>query len=169
MFRPKEPIDWSSVWPDLLQGIGAGLLHYDDSRLAQAALLGLEAFDAAQARRRWQEPEMDAENHEQRARTPLWPGMSAAELAAFQRLSPEDQDAFRQEVAESDLPADSRDYEYRSFPGSRGHNRGKPDLRTVPLPFRPQPLSPSPFADWPLGAILPLERDGRLNIPTLRR
>lgn len=165
----KDPVDWPSVWADLLRGVGRGLLHYDGSRLAQAALMGLDIFDEAQAQRKSQETETGAEDRQHEIEVPPLPDMSAAELAEFQRLSPEDQDAFRHEAAESGLPADLRIHEYRPLPGNGHYNYGDSGFPTVARPIRRWPLSPSPFAGWPLEAVLPFAQDGRLNVPTLRR
>jgi len=169
MLGTTDPVDWPSVWADLLRGFGRGLLHYDGSRLAQAALMGLDVFDQAQAQRTSQRPESNKDDHEQYASMLLWPGMTAAELAAFQRSSPEQQSAISQEAEEAGLSADLPDHGYRSLPNHSGHSRRSPGLGIVPDPYRQRPLSPSPFAGWPLEAILPFTRDGRLNIPTLRR
>lgn len=146
MFRPNDSVDWPGLWADLLQGIGAGLLQNDGSRLAQAALMGLDVFDAAQerrGRRKSGERDPSGEHREQRATTLPWPDMSGAELAAFQRLSPEERRAFQAEIAEAGLKGD--------------------------LPVRRPPASASPFDGWSLEEILPFGRDGRLNIPPFRR
>lgn len=174
MFRPDDTIDWHSLWADLLQGVGAGLLQHDGSRLAQAALMGLDAFDAAQERRgRWKrrEPDTGPEHREQYTNPLPWPDMSAAEIAAFQRLSPEERTAFEAEMAEvgpeGDPPADA----YHSPARDGGQVPQDPEafFGSAPRPVRRPPASANPFEDRSLEAILPFGRDGRLNIPIFRR
>jgi hypothetical protein len=166
MFRqkdPTDPIDWPALWADLLQGAGAGLLHYDGSRLAQAALLGLEAFDAAQERREKRNPpESDevAEHGEEQPDALARPDLSPEERAAYLRSSPEERLAFDEEMAEL-----SRGDE----PGQPMRSRPAPAIGRVPTLPRRQPLSVSPFEDWPLNAVLPFGPGGRLDLPTDRR
>ena len=96
-----DAFDWHNLWADLLQGVGAGLLHNDGSRLAQSALAGLDAFDLARERRERRKAGK-SEGSE-----PTSPGpyalslsnMSAEELAAFSRLRPNLQHAFEEEMA----------------------------------------------------------------------
>lgn len=162
MFRPKDPIDWPSLWADLLQGVGAGLLHGDGSRLAQAALLGLEAFDAAQERRRRRNaraPEDRAENREEPTSSLAVLDMSPTELAAHWRSSPQDQIAFEAEMA-----AANEAERNLAIPG-----RTSPVGGRVPMYPQREPLSVSPFAGWSLEGVLPFGPDGRLNLPTYRR
>jgi hypothetical protein len=163
MFRPKEPIDWPALWADLLQGAGAGLLHYDGSRLAQAVLLGLEAFDTAQERRGrrnvTESEEAPRQGEEQRDALAM-PDLSPAERAAYLRSSPEERLAFDEEMAEL-----SRGDE----PGQPRHGRPASAIGRVPMLPRRQPLSVNPFEGWPLNAVLPVGPGGRLNLPTYRR
>jgi len=147
MLRPTTSgeIDWPGFWSDLLQGVGAGLLHHDGSPIAQAALAGLEVFDTARERRdrrKSQSPRLGASEHVQAAWTVPWPDMSSAELAAYQQLSPEDQAAFRAELAELLKRDDRRSESSRPYGG-------------------PTPASPNPFEGWPLESLLPFGKDRR--------
>jgi hypothetical protein len=81
--------------------------------------------------------------------------MSAAEMAAFDRLTPDERAALLQEASEAGLTAD--------------HTRGAPMPDTASPPYRRRPLSANPLEGWLLETILPLDRDGRLNIPARRR
>lgn len=159
MFRPKDPIDWPSLWADLLQGVGAGLLHDDGSRLAQAALQGLEAFDAAQERRRRRNADR-TESREGPANSPVVLDMSPAERVAYLRSSPQERIAFEAEMAEANRDAERN----LAMPGHMSPAAGR-----VPVSPQRQPLSVSPFAGWSLGGVLPFGPDGRLNLPTYRR
>src|SRR5690242_12799076 len=96
--------DWQSLWADLLQGVGAGLLHNDGSRLAQSALAGLDAFDLARERRGRRKSQA-SEGGEGPLAFPL-SNMSPAELAAFSRLSPDLQRALKEELAAIGLQDD---------------------------------------------------------------
>ena len=155
---PEKSFDWQSLWTDLLQGVGAGLLHNDGSRLAQSALAGLDAFDLARERRERRKSH-GSEGGEGPFALPL-SNMSAAELAAFSRLTPDLQRAFKEELAaiglEDDLTAQGQsDYgEYRP---------------TAPLPTRREPLSPNPLEEWWRTRNLPFGSDGRMNLPTWQR
>jgi hypothetical protein len=172
MMRPKDDFDWYSLWADTLQGVGAGLLQYDGSRLAQAALMGLDAFDAAQQRRgRWNpsEPEDSMETQEAALQTPSWLAMSPAEWAAFVRLSPGQQGAHMAERAEVESTYEPQ-ITYR-HPRMGGGEPGIPQapLAGVPPSKRPLPLSASPFEGWSVASMLPFGLNGALNIPSFRR
>ena len=155
MFLPRKSaeIDWPGFWANLLQGVGAGLLHYDGSPIAQAALAGLEAFDAAEEkrdRRKSQSPPSGPGHRTQTVRSVPWPDMSPAELAAYQRLSLEDQMAFDEEAAELKVQEGRAAKAYRPHGGRA-------------------PASPNPYEGSALEALLPFGKDGRLNVPIYRR
>jgi hypothetical protein len=147
-FQDTAP-DWHAIWADLLKGAGAGLLEYDGSPAARAALAGLAVFDKAQERRRRDasgEPE-DPEDLDPRAEEfDIWPELSEVERAHFLALSPEERQAYRDELAQAD---------------------GRAAVSAALL--RHLPMSPNPLAGWRLGARLPLAPDGGLNIPSFRR
>lgn len=172
MFRPKDPIDWHGFWADLLQGMGTGLLTYDDSPLAQAALAGLAEFDAAQARRNRREANPDAgapgsANGPEETR--LWENMTPAELAAYRRASPEQREALRQEMAEIDARDGFGDARDGATEGGGMFHFPEALLEGDPALMRHRPLSANPFDAWAPGAILPFGRDGRLKLPAYRR
>lgn len=99
MVRPNEDVtfNWGNLWADLLKGAGRGLLEYDGSRAAQAALAGLDVFDAAQERRRRSDQPEPSEGTYQGILMNLWPAMTPAERAAFLRLPPEQRGAWVEE------------------------------------------------------------------------
>ena len=51
MTSPETPFDWQAFWADMLKGSGRALLALDGSDAAQAAMTGLDYFDAARDRR----------------------------------------------------------------------------------------------------------------------
>jgi len=146
MMLPKadSSFNWGNLWADLLKGAGRGLLVHDGSRAAQAALAGLEVFDAAQERRREPDQQESGDDPNQDALLKLRSTMSPEEWAAFLRLPPADRDAWAEEWAEG--PGDS-----------------------APLPHAGRPISINPLNGWHLQSALPLGSDGRLNLPTYRR
>jgi hypothetical protein len=159
-------MDWRSFWAELLTGIGTGLLEYDGSRTAKAALAGLEAFDAAQERRR-------GGDHEA-TRPPWvlsWDEMSDVERAAFLRSSREEQEAFLEQMA-GVAPSDDGSI-VKSAAAIQNQQLALHAMDLGPaspavLAHR-QPGSANPFDDWSIGIPLPFGSSGRLNIPTFRR
>lgn len=152
-------LDWGALWADLLKGAGKGLLTYDGSRAAQAALAGLDHFEAAQERRR-QVPQPGDRSYDdtlQKLRSILSP----EQLAALLRLPLEDQTAWAEEYVESQNDG-------KAQPSLSPSTISQPalDSRTVAYPGRP--MSIHPLEGWHLQSILPLSSDGRLNPPTYR-
>ncbi|HET6619727.1 MAG TPA: hypothetical protein VFG64_07280 [Dongiaceae bacterium] len=143
MPQSTSTFDWGGLWADLLKSAGTGLLVHDGSDVAQAALAGLKVFDQAQQRRQ------RAENPD---RSPPWPELSPAERAAFARLSPEEQRAFLQELA--DIREDSPVAQ-----SAAGAVARDPDGALAPV--RRQPMSANPFDGWPIGAGLPFGASNR--------
>jgi hypothetical protein len=141
--QSTSTFDWGGLWADLLKSAGTGLLVHDGSDIAQAALAGLKVFDQAQQRRHGAD---DAD------RSPPWPELSPAERAAFARLSPEEQQAFLQELA--DIREDSPDA--HSVAGALARD---PDGALAPV--RRRPMSANPFDGWPMAAGLPFGSSGR--------
>jgi hypothetical protein len=171
MMLPREntELDWRSLWASLLQGAGAGLLEHDGSRIAQAALAGLQAFDAAQERRRrWGEAD-----HPRSAELALWSAalqeMSPTEQAAFLRLGREQQLAYLAELAEL------QDGPY----AGNAHAAGTRSASAAPPPpafgadaqrnKKSTPHSPNPFEGSYLRSIVPFGAGGVLNLPTDQR
>jgi len=164
MILPKEDFkfNWGDLWADLLKGAGTGLLMHDGSRAAQAALAGLEVFEAAQERRRRPgQPEPD-EDPNQDALLKLRSILSPEEWAAFLRLPPADRDAWREEWGEG--PDDSA--LRADHPITRG---ARPPVTARLLPYKGRPTSANPLDGWHLQSALPFGSDGRLNLPTYRR
>ena len=171
---PGDASEWRELWADLLRDVGTGLLEFDGSPAAHAALAGLQVFDTAQERRRQQssdEPDKSADPQEVYKQIYSKLYLTPIERAHFARLSPEEQKSWLEEMAEVDRPlaspaehfqAEGKDSELLPV------HSGAPALN-VPLPFRRPPISASPFEEWPLSAILPLGVDGQLQIPTFRR
>jgi hypothetical protein len=150
--QSTSTFDWGGLWADLLKSAGTGLLVHDGSDVAQAALAGLKVFDQAQRRRR---PADDAD------RSPPWPELSPAERAAFARLSPDEQRAFLQELA------DIREDSPVAHPVAGAVAR---DLDGAPAPVRRQPISANPFDGWPMATGLPFGPSDRpAALPYRRR
>lgn len=167
MFAPahQSEMDWRAFWADLLKGIGTGLLEYDGSRTAKAALAGLKAFDAAQERR-------GGDHNASRSPWVLsWDEMSDVEKAAFLRSSREEQEAFLEQMA--DLVPGGEESTGLPAAATQGREpRSRPiDLAPprAPAVARRQPGSANPFDDWSIGLPLPFGPNGRLNTPTFRR
>lgn len=166
---PKNSDDWRNLWASLLQGVGTGLLEYDGSRAAQAALAGLDAFNGAQERLRRYQREQDNVDYPQQAS--VLPDWSEAERAAFLRMGSEEQAAFVHElmagVASEQSSADaSRSGESDGMPawGFRPALSLDRDAAT-----RRRPFSANPFDAWGVGLALPFGPGGRLNAPRYRR
>ena len=154
--------DWSALWADLLKGAGRGLLTYDGSRAAQAALAGLDSFEEAQERRRQQHLPGD-----QIGDDTLWrlrSVLSPEQLAALLRLPREDQAAWMRELAE----VEGEQMPQPDAPPSVNAGARPPHLSN-PLRYSGQPMPIHPLDGWRLQSILPLGPDGRLNLPTNRR
>ena len=100
MMLPNPDFNWGNLWADLLKGVGRGLLVHDGSRLAQAALAGLEVFDDAQERRRDRGVEQANGDTYQDSLLKLWSTMSPEELAALWRRTPEERAAWWKEWME---------------------------------------------------------------------
>ena len=163
---PKEGsrFDWGNMWADLLKGAGRGLLEYDGSRAAQAALAGLDVFDAAQEKRRQQSQQKPDDGMHQYTLLKMLSAMSPAELAAYLQLPPEGQNAWREEWAQ--VPSDGMPPVDQGAPSGVG---AKPPITTAPPPYAGRPISISPFDRWHLQSVLPFGPDGSLNRPTYRR
>ncbi len=159
---PKEgsKFDWGNMWADLLKGAGRGLLEYDGSRAAQAALAGLDVFDAAQEKRRQQ----SQQEPDQYSLLKMLSAMSPAEQAAFLQLPMEKQNAWREEWAQ--VPSDGMPHVDQETPSGVGAN---PPITAAPPPSAGRPISISPFDHWRLRSVLPFGPDGGLNRPTYRR
>lgn len=59
MSTAGNAFNWRGFWADLLRGAGHGLLALDGSKAAEAAMMGLDFFEAAQRRRRDEEQARD--------------------------------------------------------------------------------------------------------------
>jgi hypothetical protein len=168
MMLPKEnkELDWRTLWASLLQGAGAGLLEHDGSRIAQAALAGLEAFDAAEERRR----RRDVGEPGVLAASPwstTWAEMSPAERAAFLKLSREEQLSYLAELAELTAGTSASDA-HRS--GGAFAPQALPPLAVNARPNeRGRSISPNPFEGSHLQSILPYGPNGIFNIPVFRQ
>lgn len=77
----ETPFDWRTFWADLLQGTGRALLTLDGSETAQAAMAGLDYFDAARDRRAQRQQRAADED----ARDPR---KTAGERASYVRAGP---------------------------------------------------------------------------------
>lgn len=171
MMLPKTNFNWTNLWADLLKGTGTGLLEYDGSRAAQAALAGLKVFDAARERRRQQDQQDQQEQGKgahQDILLKLLSTMRPEELAALLRLPPEDREAYEAELVETETNHGPR------VGGNHPSNAGGASLTTpppitAPPPQGGRPISVSPFDGWYLQSILPFGSDGALNRPTYRR
>lgn len=97
MMLPKSDFNWGNLWADLLKGAGRGLLVHDGSRLSEAALAGLEVFDAAQERRRRHEAETSSGQAYQDELPELLATMVPEERAAFLRLPLAEREAWMEE------------------------------------------------------------------------
>jgi hypothetical protein len=163
---PKEgsSFDWGNLWADLLKGAGRGLLEYDGSRAAKAALAGLDVFDAAQEKRRQQSQQDADDGADQYTLSKMLSAMSPAELAAYWQLPPEQRNAWHEELAQvlgrGTPPADQ---------GAPSEAGTMPPIAAVPLPYAGRPMSISPFDRWHLQSVLPFGPDGSLSRPTYRR
>lgn len=164
MVLPKPDFNWGNLWADLLKGVGRGLLVHDGSRLSQAALAGLEVFDDAQERRRHHEREKPNGDAYPDALLRLLATMSPEELAALQRVRPEER-AWKEEWAEqSDDDARSAGNGYPSI------GIPQPPALEKTLPYQKnRPLSANPIDGWRLRPILPFGPDGALRSPIYRR
>lgn len=163
MMLPKPDVNWGNLWADLLKGAGRGLLVHDGSRLSQAALAGLEVFDAAQERRREESKKPSGSGYQDVLRK-LLSTMSPEELAAFVRLPPEEQEAYTGEWAEG--PNDDGLPTGYAYPPNGGT---RPPAPAKPWPHPSRPMSPNPIDGWHLQSILPFGSDGALRAPTYRR
>lgn len=166
MILPKEDFkfNWGDLWADLLKGAGRGLLVHDGSRAAQAALAGLEVFDAAQERRRRPGRKVPGDRAYQDILLKVRSILSPEEWAALQRLPLGDQHAWAEEWAEA--LSDGAPPVDHAFP-TKGSVR--PPVAARPLPYAGRPISVNPLDGWHLQSALPFGSDGRLNSPTYRR
>jgi len=170
-FVPRDP-DWRGLWADLLQGVGAGLLKLDGSRIARAALSGLDAFDDAQKRRRlgeaWQgnlpsDDSADGSTEELQAEIErAYPGLklSPQEWASFWASDPSQQSNFLAEMA--------RLHQAETSPAGSALRVPRPTLGVASVPAL-RPESANPFDKWSTGLALPLGLSAHLNHPTYRR
>lgn len=166
---PDGNLDWRALWADLLKGAGRGLLELDGSRVAQAAIAGLDTFEAAQEKRRDRDGALSLQAQIDNIHPDL--ELSAAEWAHLSRLSPEERDAWLREMAEADRGQDDNGGRRRR-PGYGGGDQmdWEPLLQQLPYPsLVPTPLSANPYEGWSLASTLPFGANGHLNIPTLRR
>lgn len=154
-FRETD-FNWDNLWADLLKGAGRGLLVYDGSRLAQAALAGIDVFDDAQGRRRRREQEQASGGAYHDALLKLWQTMSPEEKAAFQRRSPEEQEAYTEEWAE--VPSEDAPDTGYAYPPNGG---ARPPIPVNPRPRQSRPMSPNPIDGWQLQSISPFGRMAR--------
>lgn len=166
-FRQAD-FNWTTLWADLLKGAGTGMLEYDGSRAAQAALAGLKVFDAAQERRRQQDRQEQSQGAHQDIISKLWSTMTPEERAAFLRLHPEEQDAYEAELLETETKHDPQVGSPYPSNGGRPSLTASPPIAAQP-PHRGRPVSVNPFDGWYLQSILPFGSDGALNRPTYRR
>lgn len=160
----EQDFNWRNLWADLLKGAGRGLLAYDGSRLAQAALAGLEVFDDAQERRRRHEKEEASGVAYQDTLLKLLSTMSPHELAAFLRLQPGEQNAWAKESAEG--PNDDAPRAGYAYPST---GIAQPPAAPKPLPRRIRPMYSNPIDGWRLQSFLPFGSDGAMKSPTYRR
>jgi len=161
---PKEDVgfSWRNFWVDLLKGAGTGLLKYDGSRAAQAALAGLEVFDAAQERRRQPGSQGPGAPYGDML-LKLWSAMSPEEQAAFHRLTPEEQAAYTEEWAEEA----SEDAPRGKVPPFDW--RGRLPATQAPLSHAGRPISINPLDGWRLQSVSPFGPGDGLNLPANRR
>ena len=163
ILQTNPHFSWGNLWADLLKGAGRGLLEYDGSRAAQAALAGLEVFDEAQAQQRQQAEQGPGDGTDQDRLLKLLAAMSPAELAARLRLSPQERGAWDEEWAQ--VPTDVS----RAGQGAPAGGNGEPPVATTPPPYTGRPIPINPFDRWHLQSVLPFGVDGSLNRPTYRR
>lgn len=157
--------DWSALWADLLKGAGRGLLTYDGSRVAQAALAGLDAFEDAQERRGQQRSPGDQMGDDPLGDT-LWKLRSVLtpeQMAALLRLPREDQTAWMRELAE----VEGEQMRQPDVPPSVNPGARPPHTSNT-LRYSGQPMPIHPLDGWRPQSILPLGPDGRLNLPINR-
>ncbi|MGH6893521.1 MAG: hypothetical protein ACREEP_14820 [Dongiaceae bacterium] len=168
---PNNAPDWRDLWADLLQGVGRGLLELDGSRTAQAALAGLDTFEAAREHRL---AEGDVAKHVQEQIDRLYPGLelSAEEWAHLLRVTPTERLSWLQEMADADHPGgaqtDGGD-EPRARGGGRVSSNSAPTSPGLSPYRRVQPVSANPYDGWSMASGLPLAPDGQLTIPSFRR
>jgi hypothetical protein len=161
MMLPNPDFNWGNLWADLLKGVGRGLLVHDGSRLAQAALAGLEVFDDAQERRRDRGAEQANGDTYQDSLPKLWSTMlSPEELAALWRRTPEERAAWWKEWMKQNDDA--------PWAGD-AHSAGMDQPPVRPLAHRTRPLSADPIGGWHLDSVLPFGPDGALKVPPYRR
>jgi hypothetical protein len=162
--KVSSNFDWGNMWADLLKGAGRGLLEYDGSRAAQAALAGLDVFDAAQEKRRQQSQQEPDDGTDQYSLLKMLSAMSPAEQVAYLQLPPEGRNAWRKEWAQvsggGTPPVGQR------APTDVG---AKPPIAAGSPPNAGRPISNSPFDRWHLQSVLPFGPDGSVNRPTYRR
>ena len=164
MMLPKLDFNWGNLWADLLKGVGRGLLVHDGSRLAQAALAGLEVFDDAQERRRRREREQASGGAYQDVLLKLRSTMSPEEWAALVRLPLEERAAWMDEWTEG--PNDDAPRSGHAYPSI---GIAQPPAPPKPLPHHVRPMSANPIDGWRLQSILPFGPDGAMKSPTYRR
>jgi hypothetical protein len=122
MTSTEPPFDWRAFWADLLQGTGRALLMLDGSHAAQAAMTGLDYFDAARRRRRESEDKGSEDSPEAARR-------AAGEMHATPAV-------------------DHRELDVGRY-GQYGPRPASPDLSSsvalMTLGLRPGPLSGNPY------------------------
>ena len=160
--RPTQwDFNWGNLWADLLKGVGTGLLEYDGSRAAQAALAGLKVFDAAQDRRRRDRP--DAEDGVQGVLPSVLLSLSPEELASYLKLPEDQRRAYAVELAET------QDNDALRIDRSSQPNGGvQPNPGALAPRQRGRPISVNPLDGWHLSSVLPFGSSGS-HFPTYRR
>lgn len=137
----RSAFNWRGFWADLLRGTGRGLLALDGSREAEAALSGLDYFDAAQRRRRLAGEHLDGDWEEEaqpsRARNPGSVDVGGeGPTASYGRRPPAPprghEEGFRDEEYDSGRPTYGR-----SFAAKQG----------LPPSVRPRALSADPYEE----------------------
>lgn len=131
--------NWRGFWSDLLGGAGRGLLELDGSRAAEAALSGLDFFDAARRRRRSAQGESDPADVERKAWARLRAEMAAKNEYGLEGAVPADPYAPAPEAAREELEPAAAPYRDPHLHERRIAAMG------LPPRVRPTPLSADPY------------------------